>query len=474
MTVKTGRRKGDDYAALMNRAASPAARALVDSLEAEALEWEEGQASRTNKRGKRAAGFHEAIERFTGDLLRAKADTLIGDEDATGRVYHSLNRGSFTGGPVAFRMFEPAMRALVALGYVLHEPGTSRYGDPFGDAPTWRERRQLKGTAPRFTVTDKLVQRAAAMGVTLEVIDEHFHVEPPAYPVTLSARRSWSWGVKTSGERIDFKHTLHTDNMAAQVHALNEFLSHHTINGGVHYGFIRRFNEGDVAGFNWQWGGRLYSITRRSYQHDHEAKRAQMTIDGEPVVEIDVSASYLTAFHAMIGERLDTSSDPYSRIPFKRSVVKTWLTIAFGRGKTTFRQWPKSAPKQYAKRNGGEDLMAYPPRAVAKAALAAYPALKRIGEPGVTWADLMFRESEAIIATALRLMDFGIPALPVHDSIIVRVNDAKVATDLLFQHYRDQVGLPPLLKTKTPLNDVRKVVDDAVADNIEAEGAWAL
>src|SRR4051794_32937328 len=98
MTAKPQRINGDDYATLTNRAASPGARALVGRLEADALAWEREHARRAYQRSKAASDFREAIERFTGDLLRAKADTLLPDNEATGRVYHSLNRSSFTGG----------------------------------------------------------------------------------------------------------------------------------------------------------------------------------------------------------------------------------------------------------------------------------------------------------------------------------------------------------------------------------------
>ena len=47
--------------------------------------------------------------------------------------------------------------------------------------------------------------------------------------------------------------------------------------------------------------------------------------------------------------------------------------------------------------------------------LADWPSQK------VTWADLMFTESEIIIGTMLELMhSFGIPCFSIHDSIIVR------------------------------------------------------
>ena len=42
----------------------------------------------------------------------------------------------------------------------------------------------------------------------------------------------------------------------------------------------------------------------------HETKRHKMTINGEPVAEIDIKVSQLTIYHAMVGEPLQGFADP--------------------------------------------------------------------------------------------------------------------------------------------------------------------
>ena len=77
-----------------------------------------------------------------------------------------------------------------------------------------------------------------------------------------------------------------------------------------HHGYIRIFQNGDEAGFNWNFGGGLYSQPPAfNYQQMSKLKRLKMTINGEPVAEIDIRASYLTLFHAWHGEQLDLGSD---------------------------------------------------------------------------------------------------------------------------------------------------------------------
>jgi hypothetical protein len=76
-------------------------------------------------------------------------------------------------------------------------------------------------------------------------------------------------------------------------------------------------------------GGRLYSIGARSYQTGRKDDRAQLMIDGAPVVELDVQASHLTVFQAQHGDALDVYSDgdlyrieSRARRVIRREVVK--------------------------------------------------------------------------------------------------------------------------------------------------------
>ena len=75
--------------------------------------------------------------------------------------------------------------------------------------------------------------------------------------------------------------------------------------------------------------------------------------------------------------------------------------------------------------------------------LADWPSQK------VTWADLMFTESEIIIGTMLELMhSYGIPCFSVHDSIIVRKSDQQIAMDTLKDQFFKEANIEPRLKVK--------------------------
>jgi len=65
----------------------------------------------------------------------------------------------------------------------------------------------------------------------------------------------------------------------------------------------------------------------------------------------------------------------------------------------------------------------------------------------VTWADLMFTESEIIIGTMLELMhSYGIPCFSVHDSIIARKSDQQIAMEILKDQFFSLANIEPRLK----------------------------
>jgi hypothetical protein len=53
-----------------------------------------------------------------------------------------------------------------------------------------------------------------------------------------------------------------------------------------------------------------------------------MTINGKPVAEIDIKASQLTIYHAMVEEPLEGSSDPYAHAGIERQIAKQWVVAS--------------------------------------------------------------------------------------------------------------------------------------------------
>ena len=195
---------------------------------------------------------------------------------------------------------------------------------------------------------------------------------------------------------------------------LNEFLAKQEFGGGcVHRGYVRIFQNGDDPTFNWDRGGRLYSQpANTNYQQQDGTRRLETMINGSPVVEIDLRASYLTIFHAWHGVQLDAHNDPYV-IPElgaeARDIVKLWVAVAFG-STTPLRKWPSDLLKNYEEENKRPlDRKRYTVAKLREKIVAHHPILGRWGKAlhdgrVRTWADLMFDESRVIVDTMLFMM----------------------------------------------------------------------
>jgi hypothetical protein len=175
-----------------------------------------------------------------------------------------------------------------------------------------------------------LMRLAAYYGIHIENVSDHFAPEPPKHPLVLKDYAVGKGKDRESGRRIKWKNTsldtADAKRLEADVRELNDFLARYELTGGEHYGYERIFNN-----LSWKKGGRLYSSSEQCYQRLSERERLKMTINGEPVAEIDIKASFLTIYHAMVKRPLQGSGDPYAVVAeIDRSIVKLWTTISFG------------------------------------------------------------------------------------------------------------------------------------------------
>lgn len=250
-----------------------------------------------------------------------------------------------------------------------------------------------------------------------------------------------------------FDATTKTEKLKNQIRRFNEFLDKHVIRGGTHRYFIRHFNNGDETGFNWNKGGRLYSAGEDSYQQLSRDARLRITIDGMPVCEIDVRASYLTILHARHKVPFEVSEehDPYNIRGLTRYAVKSWVAVLLG-SKNLPKRWPKEIREDYAEENNGRNLSKdFPVKKVGPKVIEKFPLLSRWSDLKETWADLMWLESEAIIATMQELMEKAVPSLPIHDSLLVPATNAKLARQALSAHFNEICGVSPALKLHQPI-----------------------
>jgi hypothetical protein len=449
---------------LNGKAQSPEALALVRSL-AERYPRPPSKTASSGKpyrQVKTKEDYEAAVAAFLADLL-----SVGGSGRDTDWIRVSLNKGDFTDRPVSSRQFANVRKAWSAEGLVDTKPGFSRRsafevaeGFTFEGKPGAGQ-----GKLTRFRATEKLLGICVEHGITPENVHEHFLVEY-AMPKEL---------VQLTSPPAETPTTELTERLRSDVAELNEFIAGFELQPPSikHLGWVRMFQKSDHKDFRWDKGGRLYSRPpTENYQSENKKTRIAMTINGEPVAEVDIGASYLSIFYALCGQQIDTDRDAYRDIlgstDFDREVTKCFISASFGSRGLVKRWSPKTkAGFEKAMRKKGLppfviDPEKYPVKLVRQNVLERHPVLERWGtkiEGRVwDWADLMFIESEVIISTMLVLKrDHGIPSLPVHDSLIVPVSKVWRASEILRSQFQRLTGRIVRLKT-TP----ESAVDEAM------------
>jgi len=364
-------------------------------------------------------------------------------EDGIGWLMMSLDKRHYTKpSPVSWRTFDGIREPWVAAGVLEVSPGYPgifAFGNP---GP-------LVGRMTRFRASPRLLEICKSHGITVDNADEHFAVEFNM-PSEL---------VKMTRPTFPTHDTPAVQRIREEVVMLNDFFAKHKLEGARHTGWVRKFHEATGRGFNFDKGGRLYSqpgVPKLNYQHMPRDCRIAMTIDGEPLSEIDMSGSYLTIFFAAHGQAVSVAG-AYDGIlgpdGIHRAIVKTWINGSFG-NRGLLGRWSQDTKKEFAKKHLADgwqiDPKQYPVRRVRELTLARHPLLASWGQkaPGIpaSYGDLIYRESQVIISTMVRLAtEHSIPSAPVHDSILVPRSKVTVARRLLEEQFKEIVGVTPVL-----------------------------
>jgi hypothetical protein len=444
------------YAPKATLRATPATAEAAALMRDLALRYSRPQAAmgKAYARGKTLVRYANAGGAFIADLLVAAAN-----KRSEGWLRCSLNKTEYTDQYVKWTTFDSLRKAWLEAGLVDHRPGypgSFAFGNP---GPTI-------GKLTRYRATPRLLTIAAEHGITPANVLEHFRIEfeMPSEVIRLT---------QPSARTPD---TPKVAKLRSDVAELNTFFAQHTLTPPAikHLGWVRMFH-GYTEGFRWNKGGRLYSQPQglACYQNLPEnvpdarkITRSQMRINGEEVVEIDLSSSFLTIFYALCDEQLDLNQDAYAGIlgssALDRQVVKFWINASFGNSRL-LTKWTKGLlddlQEQLAKRGlSGFDKELYPMKKITEKVLERHPLLARWG--GVIrgrmrdYGDLMFIESEAIIGAMLTLMrDHQVPSLPVHDSLIVPASKFTVAKGALVHHFRLETKVIPRLDPEDDPSD---------------------
>jgi hypothetical protein len=424
-----------DYAALSARPSTPQAQRLVDEVFAQVV---------ADRLEGRKGGYKATKQKMLIASMGFIGDLLLSAGNSHGWVYRSLHKENFTGQDVSYHSFKRVLDRFKQLDLIEHKEGYRQLAG-FDGGP----KVAVRSRASRFRATPKLLDLAAECGVPVDQAKHHFIVALPEHPLVKKATSTWDpYGHKERGRNLKFASTEKTEKLEADVVELNKFLDRFQLRGGVHRGYIRVFNCGDDLDFDWNFGGRLYSQggEEDNYQRLSPDKRLQMTIDGEPVCEIDIKASYLTIFLAWHDQHVE--GDPYAIPGLPRDVVKNFFVVSWGNDGRTGR-WSRKMINEYHEETGRKLGSDYPIKAVGEKVRTAYPVVQSIAQHRHIWAKLMWIESVAMLTTMQRLMrEHEVPGFSIHDSLIIPASKQELAKELLAKQYCWVTQVQPQLEVK--------------------------
>ena len=392
--------------------------------------------TRTRARKKQdKISFEAAIGRVIGDIL------ISYNQKKSKYAHRSIRRTTFGDGPIRIDTFLGVIHPMIQLGYLNEVKG--------GNLSGWNTSSFHPGLSTRFSATQSMIDLTNRLGLALEDLEIHFKREPSLDEIRLKAASVRNRQVKTEGKLLRVPNTVQTDEIRSRLNNINTFLLQQSYDGMAFYGLRRIYNEGDSNSFNWDMGGRLYAVAEDNYQRQKSTVRTSFKINGDPVVEIDINASYLRILHGLRGFTIPKSNDIYEINGLDRIYVKAWVTATLGFDRF-HKSWPKMAIENIKKANLIRPKSLTMEK-VGAMVLEKFPVLADWPTCGIRWSHLMFHESEALMRTIEVLQSRGIPSLPVHDSLIVPAKHEEVAQKLLVETFEEEFGVSFIVSVKRNL-----------------------
>ncbi|EQB07404.1 hypothetical protein L288_09875 [Sphingobium quisquiliarum P25] len=315
----------------------------------------------------------------------------------------------------------------------------------------WRRAEDGIGKVTTMQMTPKLLEFALGYGITPKNRSMHFGKLPRPKaifnPIRVTKKRLWANGKKKQKAYIRYdSRDPRLLREGIRMNRLNHFWAGQVITPDNHHAFYRIFHNGDVEGFDFNKGGRIIS-EGGGYQGMSPENRSRMLINGGPACEIDISSCHTRIYYGLMGQPLDPAIDPYTLTRFPRDVAKAYVAMMMGRTRTAG-DWAEQTIAAVL-RKGKIDLNQYAVDDVREAVFDVLPLLREWDTSPYRWDDLQYVES-CIILETMEILAYkhDVPALPVHDSIIVPAKDQELAMEVLSRCFQKHTGAVPMLKIK--------------------------
>jgi hypothetical protein len=281
-------------------------------------------------------------------------------------------------------------------------------------APFSASGRGYDGRAARLRVTPELVALAAAHNVTAGSVARDWPISRVAETMRPEIAHN---------DLVICRHLLDDDELAelppdqeaevekmrAGVSELNQVVQRADMRGCFAPAFRRIFRH------DLRLHGRLYAVGANNIQNMSPAERRTITINGEPVVEVDVHASQLTVFLGLTGFTFLPDGDLYDLGGFPREVVKEWVVQTFAKGSPIVRWSDRSSDAARAVRPNdvrAAVISPYPQFAEPLRSIVPFTLLRRLPEHRRDWAVgqyLTYRESQAVFDALGYVLSRGYP-----------------------------------------------------------------
>lgn len=186
------------------------------------------------------------------------------------------------------------------------------------------------------------------------------------------------------------------------------------------------------------YGGRLY---HGWWVNLDKERRDFIRIDGEPIADLDFQGMFAQLAYIRAGEPMPPG-DPYALPGYegcREGVKKTFNAMLSRKGPLT--RLPRGTRSSLPPDCSGKKLRAD--------IRAHHPKLRSVFETGAGL-QLMFRESQIMIAILLRLIDLGIVALPMHDGLMVAQSKAATAMKVMGEVAKERTGHTLVVVEKAP------------------------
>ena len=107
-------------------------------------------------------------------------------------------------------------------------------------------------------------------------------------------------------------------------------------------------------------------------------------------------------------------------------------------------RWPKKTLEDFSKDLPGYKFPTAP--TVGREIQEYYPLIGDLKAAGLDWRRLHNIEGNIVLNAVRRFQGLGIPALPVHDSLIVPRQHKQQCVDMLSECFQELTGIIPILK----------------------------